>query len=75
MERRLHQRKWKWLTHGAPKGQTLTAITPFVQTEIEDKISSLFFSTATGLIFEYLPPKHSGECQILLQEEKMIYFT
>ncbi|CAA6657004.1 unnamed protein product [Spirodela intermedia] len=63
VERRFHQRKWKWLTHGAPEGQILTAITQLVQTEIEDKISSLFFTTATGLIFEYLPPKHSVDMQ------------
>ena len=71
MERRFHQRKWKWVKNGAPKGQTLTAITPFLQTETEDTFLSLFLTTATGHVFEYLHPKYSGECRISsLEEEK-----
>ncbi|XP_058078249.1 uncharacterized protein LOC131226656 isoform X2 [Magnolia sinica] len=60
MERRLHQRKWKWIFHGAPKVHQLTAITPVEQTELNEKIFSLFFNTASGFIFEYRLHKQSG---------------
>ncbi|MQL71730.1 hypothetical protein Taro_004058 [Colocasia esculenta] len=64
VERRLNHRKWKWITHGAPKGQTLTAITAGTQTEPEEKNVSLFLTTATGFIFEYQIPKHSAKILI-----------
>lgn len=59
-ERRLHRRKWKWVAHGAPKDHHLSAITPVQQNDINEKISSLFFTTNTGYVFEYQLPKHSG---------------
>lgn len=65
MERRLHQRKWKWIDHKAPKGHHLSAITPVEQNELNEKIFSLFFTTASGIIFEYRLHKQSGECQTL----------
>ncbi|XP_027360491.1 uncharacterized protein LOC113868792 isoform X2 [Abrus precatorius] len=34
VERRLHQRKWKWIVHGSPHHQTLTSITPALQDEL-----------------------------------------
>ncbi|OVA16434.1 hypothetical protein BVC80_243g47 [Macleaya cordata] len=63
VERRLHQRKWKWIVHGGPKDHRLTSITPVVQDELNENIFSLFFTTATGFIFEYQLPKHSGVVQ------------
>ncbi|XP_068661787.1 uncharacterized protein [Aristolochia californica] len=45
VERRLHQRKWKWIVHEALKGQNLTAIT---QSDLDEKDFSLFFTTASG---------------------------
>ncbi|XP_077218219.1 uncharacterized protein LOC143852627 isoform X2 [Tasmannia lanceolata] len=60
MERRLHRRKWKWIVHRAPKGHNLTAITPVIQSELNENFVSLFFTTASGFIYEYRLPKHSG---------------
>ncbi|XP_057953208.1 uncharacterized protein LOC131147699 isoform X2 [Malania oleifera] len=62
VERRLHQRKWKWIIHGSPKDHHLTSITPVSQ-DINENSYSLFFSTATGSIFEYQIPKSSGSAQ------------
>lgn len=61
IERRLHQRKWKWIVHGSPKHQFLTSITPVSQDELMEKSNSLFLTTETGFVFEYQIPKHPGE--------------
>ncbi|KAK1402777.1 Magnesium-chelatase subunit H [Heracleum sosnowskyi] len=60
IERRLHQRKWKWVVHGSPKHQFLTSITPVSQDELMEKSHSLFLTTETGFVFEYQIPKHPG---------------
>ncbi|XP_043813810.1 uncharacterized protein LOC110617993 isoform X2 [Manihot esculenta] len=59
VERRLHQRKWKWIIHGSPKDHELTSITPVLQDESNENFS-LFFTTSTGSIFEFRTPKNSG---------------
>lgn len=61
IERRLHQRKWKWIIHGSPKHQFLTSITPVSQDELMEKSHSLFLTTETGIVFEYQIPKNPGE--------------
>lgn len=61
VERRLNQRKWKWVVHGSPKGQHLTSITPVLQDELNDKLFSLFLTTSSGSIYECQIPKQSGE--------------
>ncbi|KAG6682706.1 uncharacterized protein LOC122293034 isoform X2 [Carya illinoinensis] len=63
IERRLHQRKWKWVVHGSPKDEHLTAITPALQEELNEKLFSLFLTTSTGFIYEYRIPKQSGIAQ------------
>ncbi|XP_054820016.1 uncharacterized protein LOC129319007 isoform X2 [Prosopis cineraria] len=64
VERRLQQRKWKWVVHGSPKHQNLTSITPALQDESSDQTSiSLFFSTSSGSVFEYRVQKESGTAQ------------
>ncbi|GLT51038.1 hypothetical protein SLA2020_244850 [Shorea laevis] len=60
IERRLHQRKWKWITHGSPEDHHLTSITPELQDETNEKFFSLFLTTSTGYVFEYRLPKQSG---------------
>lgn len=60
IERRLHQRKWKWIDHGAPKGHLLTAITPVEHNDLNENMFSLFFTTARGFIFEYRLIRQSG---------------
>ncbi|KAK1292609.1 hypothetical protein QJS10_CPB17g01598 [Acorus calamus] len=72
MERRLHQRKWKWIVHGAPKGQYLSSITPVTQNELAENIFSLFFTTTIGLVFEYRLSKHSGANQRNQLEETWV---
>ncbi|RDX73238.1 hypothetical protein CR513_47179, partial [Mucuna pruriens] len=57
VERRLHQRKWKWVVHGSPEHQTLTSITPALQDESSETFISLFFTTSAGSVFEYQMPK------------------
>jgi hypothetical protein len=61
VERRLNQRKWKWIVHGSPKDHKLTSITPVVQDETNEKFLSLFFTTSSGSVFEYRILKQSGE--------------
>lgn len=63
VERRLYQRKWKWKFHGSPIGNHLTSITPVTQDESNENTYSMFFTTATGSIFEYQMPKHPGNFQ------------
>lgn len=59
VERRLHQRKWKWILHGRPKDQQLTCITPALQDDLNEKFLSLFLTTSAGFIYEYRIPKQS----------------
>ncbi|URE04674.1 hypothetical protein MUK42_19652 [Musa troglodytarum] len=60
VERRLHKRKWKWAVHGAPKQHQLSATTAVQQSELNEKIFSLFFTTTKGYVFEYQLPKNPG---------------
>lgn len=54
IERRLHQRKWKWVVHGNPKGHLLTSITCTSQDKSSNHNSnSLLLTTAAGFVFEY----------------------
>ncbi|KAL1552960.1 hypothetical protein AAHA92_13697 [Salvia divinorum] len=50
IERRLHQRKWKWVVHGTPKGHLLTSITCTTQ---DDSNPLLLLTTADGFVFHY----------------------
>lgn len=61
VERRLHQRKWKWVVHGSPLHQNLTSITPALQDESSENFISLFFTTSAGSVFEYQMPKQLGQ--------------
>lgn len=61
VERKLHQRKWKWVVHGSPEHQTLTSITLALQDESSETFISLFFPTSTGSVFEYQMPKQLGQ--------------
>ncbi|TYH69810.1 hypothetical protein ES332_D05G077800v1 [Gossypium tomentosum] len=63
VERRLHQRKWKWITHGSPEDHHLTSITPLLEDELKERFFSLFLTTSTGSVFEYQIPKHLGTAQ------------
>ncbi|KAM1256073.1 hypothetical protein ACFX1Q_030234 [Malus domestica] len=63
VERRLHQRKWKWVVYGSPKDQRLTSITPVLQDDTNERLFSLFFTTSTGSVFEYQISKQSGIAQ------------
>lgn len=60
VERRLHQRKWKWVVHGNPPHQNLTSITPSFRDESSETSISLFFTTSVGSVFEYQIPKQLG---------------
>ncbi|XP_019057836.1 PREDICTED: uncharacterized protein LOC104811179 isoform X2 [Tarenaya hassleriana] len=62
VERRLHQRKWKWIIHGRPPGNNrFTSIARVLQDEQNEVLSSgLFLSTSSGLVFEYQMLKHEG---------------
>ncbi|KAK6925580.1 hypothetical protein RJ641_007299 [Dillenia turbinata] len=62
VERRLQQRKWKWMVHASPKHQ-LTSIAQVFQDESNDKFSSLFFTTAIGSVYEHRLPKHIDSIQ------------
>ncbi|KAG8370992.1 hypothetical protein BUALT_Bualt13G0040800 [Buddleja alternifolia] len=62
-ERRLHQRKWKWVVHGFPNGHTLTSITCVCQDEHNENSNSLFLTTAAGFVFEYHIQKYPGSSQ------------
>ncbi|CAJ2679762.1 unnamed protein product [Trifolium pratense] len=65
VERRLHQRKWKWIVHGSPPHQNLTSITPSMRDDQSSETSiSLFFTTSVGSVFEYQIPKQLGEAWI-----------
>ncbi|CAK9183477.1 unnamed protein product [Ilex paraguariensis] len=60
VERRIQQRKWKWIVHGSPEDHPLSSITPVSQDELNDKSYSLFLTTGSGFIFEYRIPKQSA---------------
>ena len=60
VERRLNQRKWKWVVHGSPKDHKLTSITPVLLDELNEKSYSLFLTSEVGFVFEYRVPKHTG---------------
>ncbi|KAI3461131.1 hypothetical protein Pfo_017794 [Paulownia fortunei] len=73
IERRLHQRKWKWVVHGNPKGHPLTSITCNCQDEPNENSNSLFVTTAAGFIFEYHIQKYpEGSSQDQDVEEKWL---
>ncbi|KAL3752153.1 hypothetical protein ACJRO7_012902 [Eucalyptus globulus] len=59
IERRIHQQKWKWISHGSPKDHNLTSMTPVLQHESSENMYSLFFTTSSGCVLEYRIPKHS----------------
>ncbi|KAL9143179.1 hypothetical protein ABFS82_14G219300 [Erythranthe guttata] len=63
IERRMHQRKWKWVVHGNPKGHRLTSITCIQQDETNENPNSLFVTTAAGFVFEYHIQKYPGNSQ------------
>lgn len=58
VERRLNQRKWKWIVHGSSESQLLTSITPVLQDESSEKYS-VFLTTASGLVLEYQTAKQA----------------
>ncbi|CAI0450181.1 unnamed protein product [Linum tenue] len=62
VERRLHQRRWRWITHESPSDHHhfLTSITQAQQDESNDKFFSLFLTTSTGSVLEYRMSKSSG---------------
>ncbi|KAL6499629.1 hypothetical protein OROGR_027539 [Orobanche gracilis] len=63
IERRMHQRKWKWVVHGNPKGHVLTSITCISQDEPNENSNSLFVTTAAGFVFQYHIQKHPGSSE------------
>ncbi|KAG4129907.1 hypothetical protein ERO13_D09G109000v2 [Gossypium hirsutum] len=63
VERRLHQRKWKWINHESPEDHHLTSITPLLEDEPNEIFISLFLTTSTGSVFEFRIPNHSGTAQ------------
>ncbi|OIT22804.1 PREDICTED: uncharacterized protein LOC109217097 isoform X1 [Nicotiana attenuata] len=64
IERRLQQRKWKWIDHGNPKDHILSSITCLSEVNLAENANSLFLTTAAGYIFEYRIPDHSGTEQV-----------
>ncbi|XP_057480828.1 uncharacterized protein LOC130767820 isoform X2 [Actinidia eriantha] len=63
VERKLHQRKWKWKVHGSSEDHILSSITPILEDELNEKTLSLFLTTASGSVLEYRVPKYSGSAQ------------
>ncbi|KAL3850145.1 hypothetical protein ACJIZ3_012027 [Penstemon smallii] len=61
VERRLNQRKWRWVVHGNPKDHLLTSIACVSQDELNENPNSLFLTTATGFVFEYQIPKYEDQ--------------
>ncbi|KAI3687803.1 hypothetical protein L1987_81506 [Smallanthus sonchifolius] len=62
VERRLHQRKWKWVTHGSPKDQQFTAMTLMMTVdETHTSSFSLFLATTSGSIVQYYISKQEGK--------------
>ncbi|KAG5517496.1 hypothetical protein RHGRI_038037 [Rhododendron griersonianum] len=75
VERRLHQRKWKWIVHGSPEDHFLSSITPVSQDELNEKTSSLFLSTASGTLLEYRVAKYAGSAQDSQIQENWVSHT
>ncbi|XP_030521210.1 uncharacterized protein LOC115734518 isoform X1 [Rhodamnia argentea] len=63
VERRIHQQKWKWISHGSPNNHNLTSMTLVLQHEFSENMYSLFFTTSSGSVVEYRIPKHSEVVQ------------
>ncbi|KAK1429507.1 hypothetical protein QVD17_11716 [Tagetes erecta] len=61
VERRLHQRKWKWVVHGSPKDQQFTSMTLVPIDETYTSSFSLFLVTASGSVVEYNISKQEGK--------------
>ncbi|KAK9079396.1 hypothetical protein SSX86_001067 [Deinandra increscens subsp. villosa] len=61
VERRLHQRKWKWVVHGSPKDQQFTSMTLVTVDETHTSSSSLFLATASGSVVEFNISKQEGK--------------
>ncbi|XP_021751529.1 uncharacterized protein LOC110717190 [Chenopodium quinoa] len=71
VERRLNQRKWKWIVHGSPEDQLLTSITPVPEDESSEKYSVLL-TTASGSILEYQAGKQTRVAQEYQLEEPWV---
>ncbi|XP_021862194.1 uncharacterized protein [Spinacia oleracea] len=71
VERRLNQRKWKWILHGNPEDELLTSITPVSEDESNEKYS-VFLTTASGSILEYQIAKQTGVAQENQLEEPWV---
>ncbi|GFQ01233.1 hypothetical protein PHJA_002267200 [Phtheirospermum japonicum] len=63
IERRLNQRKWKWVVHGNPKAHVLTSITCISQDEPNENSNPLFVTTAAGFVFQYRIQQNRGNSQ------------
>lgn len=74
VERRLHQRKWKWISHGSPEAHHLTSITPPLEDEPKERFLPLFLTTSTGLVFEYRIQKHSGKSSSVVKQPITLLF-
>lgn len=72
VERRLHQRKWKWIFHGNPDKQLLTSIIPVPHESTNENSFSLYITTASGSILEYHVTKKSGSNQELQTPDSWI---
>lgn len=68
IERRLHHRKWKWVSHGSPQDHQLTSMTLMKMDETYTNPFSLFLTTASGSILEYNISKqqdrHNGQAWV-----------
>lgn len=71
VERRLNQRKWKWIVHKSPENQLFTSITPVPEDDTSDKYSVLL-TTASGSILEYQTAKQRGMAQEHQIEESWV---
>lgn len=69
VERRLHQRKWKWVIHGSPRDENLTSMTLVTLDETYTHPFSLFLTTVSGSVFEYNISKQQGNAQVKHVEE------
>nr|XP_043627631.1 uncharacterized protein LOC122599224 [Erigeron canadensis] len=53
VERRLLQRKWKWIVHGSPEDQQFTSMTLVTTDYTHTNPFSLFLTAASGSVIEY----------------------
>lgn len=60
IERRLTQRKWKWVVHEVPEDEYLSSITTLLHDESNEKFSSSFFTSVSGNVWEYKVPRYTG---------------